>query len=265
MPAAGQRWSRVASAPPGALRRGGRRSRRARVAAAALNGSVLVLANARRLALSSATGLLALSSVALGTYAGFSAQVSNPGNTFATGSVAISATVGSPSVGDAVHPVGGTFGFGTISDLLPGEPIVRYLDIENTGTLPVAIAMTSAPVTGTAGASGSQLNADASNGLKLEIKRCSGAAWTAPDACPTFNGSSTLYDGTGTGSSVGGPIAPLVDPADSDAVVSLGTVYPGAANSGHYQLRATLESTATSLTSQSSTLQFTWTASNTTS
>ena len=47
-PDAGQRWRRVASAPPAVLRRERKRSSRARVAAAALNGSVVVLANASK-------------------------------------------------------------------------------------------------------------------------------------------------------------------------------------------------------------------------
>jgi hypothetical protein len=139
---------------------------------------------------------------------------------------------------------------------LPGEPIVRFLDIENTGTLPVAIAMTSAPVTGTAGATGSLLNTDTTNGLKLEIKRCTSGAWSAQDTC-AGGSASTLY--------ANGRVAPLLDPADNDASVSLGIVQPGGANAGHYQLRVTLPDTATGLTAQFSQLQFTWTASNTTS
>ena len=249
VPAAGQGWCRIASAPPALLRQK-RRSHRARLAAAALNGSVLLLDNAQRLALSSATGLLALSSVALGTYAGFSAQVSNPGNTFATGSVKIDAYVGAPN---SPAGTGNTFGFGQINDLLPGEPIVRFLDIENIGTLPVAIAMTSDPVSGTAGVTGSVLNTDSSNGLKLEIKRCLTSAWSATDTCASPE---MLYDD--------GRVAPLLDPTDSDAVVSLGTVEAAAV--AHYQLRVTMPDTTTSrtFTSQSSTIQFTWTASNTT-
>jgi hypothetical protein len=242
---AGQGWCRVASVPPALLRPARRRSRRSRLTAAALNGSVALLGNAKRLALSSATGLLALSSVALGTYAGFSAQVSNPGNTFATGSVKIDAYVGSP---DTPAGTSNNFGFGTVSDLLPGEPIVKYLDIENIGTLPVTIAMSST-VTG----GGSSLDSDATNGLKLEIKRCTGAAWSAQDTC-TGGTASTLYNN--------GRVAPLLDPSDNDNFVSLGTVQPGAADTAHYQLRVTLPDTATGLVGQSSTLQFTWTASS---
>lgn len=252
-PAAGQRWCWVASAPPALLSQK-RYSPRARLGAAALNGGVVVLDNAKRLALSSATGLLALSSVALGTYAGFSAQVSNPGDTFATGSVKIDAYVGSPNTPSGT---GNTFGFGQIDDLLPGEPIVRFLDIENTGTLPVAIAMTSNPVSGTAGVTGSSLNIDQSNGLKLEVKRCTTGPWTAPDTCTGGSGSA-LHTGI--------PIAPFVDPADLDDTLSLGIVQPGAVNTGRYQLRVTMPDTTTSrtFTSQTSTIQFTWTASNTT-
>ena len=241
-----QRWRRTASVPPAALRPGATRSRQARLAAAALNGSVVVLDNAKRIALSSATGLLALSSVALGTYAGFSAQVSNPGNTFATGSVAVEAYVGAPD-----SPVGGAFGFGAISDLLPGEQIVRFLDIENTGTLPLRVDMTSSA------AASSLLDTNVTDGIRLEIKRCAGAAWTAVDSCPLPGVATTIY--------ASGRVAPLLDPADNDAVVSLGTVEPGAASAARYQLRATLPASATALTAQSSTLQFTWTASNTTS
>jgi spore coat-associated protein N len=234
-PPEGQRWQRTASAPPLLVRPARRRSLRSRLTARALNASLTLACNAHRVAYSSASGLLALTSVALGTYAGFSAQVTTPGNTFATGSLAMSTALGAP-----MGP--GAFTFGTVSDILPGESIVRFLDISNDGTLAFSVQMTSAATAGSA------LDTDATNGLQLEIKQCS-QAWSAADVC----------SGGGTVSTVraSGPIA--------TSPIALGTVPATAANVAHLQLKVSLPTSAAGaggLTGQTSTLQLTLTATN---
>ena len=206
------------------------RSRRARLGAAALNGSALALNNARRLLFSSLSGLLALSSVALGTYAGFSATTSGPGNTFSTGSVALVAELGAASGS-------GAFTFGTLADMVPGETTVKFLDVTKTGTLDFALT---AEATATVS---SALNTDATNGLQLTVKHCT-TAWTGVDGCAGT--ASTLYSGR---------LAPL-----TGTPVSLGSVTAAAGGVAHLQLAVTLPSSATALNGLTSTIQFTWTA-----
>ena len=195
-----------------------------------LNGSVTLLCNARRLLLSSMTGVLALSSVSLGTYAGFSATTSGPGNTFSTGTVALVAELGAASGG-------GAFTFGTLADMVPGETTVKFLDVSKTGTLDFAL-------TGEATATvSSALNTDATNGLQLTVKRCT-TAWTGVDGCAGTV--STLYAGR---------LAPR-----TGSPVSLGSVTAAAGDVAHLQLEVSLPSAATTLNGLTSTIQFTWTA-----
>jgi hypothetical protein len=151
------------------------------LAAAALNGAITLLDNARRLAMTSATGVLALCSVALGTYAGFSAYTTNPGNTFSLGTVQMTTALGAPSGA-------GAFTFGTFADMVPGESVAKFLDVSNTGTLDFSYTMASAATASSA------LDTDATNGLQLEIKQCS-LAWTATDSCTAGGAVSTLYTG----------------------------------------------------------------------
>jgi spore coat-associated protein N len=211
-----------------------RLSAQSRLAAAALNATVALLDNARRLAMTSATGVLALSSVALGTYAGFSAYTSGPGNTFSLGTVQMTTTLGAPSGA-------GAFSFGTFADMVPGESVTRFLDVANTGTLDFTYVMSSAATASSA------LNTDVTNGLQLEIKQCS-LAWTGVDSCGAGGTVSTLYTGR---------LAPL-----AGQPVSLGTVSAGG-GTAHLQLKVTLPGTATALSGLSSTLELTWTATNT--
>jgi hypothetical protein len=206
------------------------RSRRARLAAAALNGSVALLDNARRLLFSSLTGLLAISSVSLGTYAGFSATTAGPGNTFSTGSVALVAELGAPSGS-------GAFTFGTLTDMVPGETTVKFLDVTRTGTLDFNLAAAASATASSA------LNTDATNGLQLTVKHCT-VAWSGIDGCAGTV--STLYAGR---------LAPL-----TGSPVSLGSVTAATGSVAHLQLGVALPSTATSLNGLSSTIEFTWTA-----
>lgn len=210
------------------------RSRRARLGGAALNAAIVLLDNARRLVLTSTTGVLALSSVALGTYAGFSAYTTSPGNTFSLGTVQMTTTLGAPSGA-------GTFTFGTFADMVPGESVTRFLDVTNTGSLDFSYTMSSAAT------ASSTLDSDATNGLQLEVKACANA-WTAVDSCGAGGAVSTLYTGR---------LAPLVGQP-----VSLGTLAGGGVVA-HLQLKVTLPSTAGALSGQSSTLELTWTATNT--
>ena len=208
------------------------RSRRARLAAAMLNGSVKLLANARRLVLSSVTGLLALSSVSLGTYAGFSATTSGPGNTFSTGTVALVAALGGPSGT-------GAFTFGTVADMVPGETVVKFLDVTKSGTLDFGLTASATATVSSA------LDSDPTHALQLSIKRCT-AVWTDVDGCA--GDVSTPYSGM---------LAPL-----AGSPVSLGSVTAGGGSVAHLQLAVTLPSTAMALNGVTSTVQFTWTASS---
>jgi len=213
------------------------RSRRARLAAAALNGSVLILSNGRRILLSSATGLLALTSVALGTYAGFTAQTAGPGNTFSTGSVALSIGRDGPSGS-------GTFTFGTVADMVPGESVVKFLVVSQTGTLDFGLTLQASAPTTT-----SQLNTDATNGLQLSVKQCAGSAtFTAVDTCSSGS-PSLLYSGS---------VASVASSA-----TSLGAVTAATGGAKHLQLSISLPSTTAIVGPATSTVELTWTASNT--
>ncbi|HEV2123226.1 MAG TPA: hypothetical protein VGW38_10690, partial [Chloroflexota bacterium] len=121
------------------------------------------------------------------------------------------------------------------------ESIVKFLDVTNTGSLDFTYVMESTATTS------SSLNTDATNGLQLEIKHCT-AAWSGNDTCAGGT-ASTKYTGR---------LGPM-----SGSPVNLGTVTAGAGNVAHLQIRVTLPSSAGSLTGQTSTLQFTWTATNT--
>jgi hypothetical protein len=210
-----------------------RRGHRAYLAAHLLNGGAALLGNGRRIVLSLATALLALTSVGLGTYAGFSAQTVSPGNTFSTGTLSLTTTLGNPTSSSP-------FTFGTISDLVPGEAVVRFLDVTNTGSLDFTYAMASTAT------SSSTLDTDVTNSLQVEIKRCT-VAWSGVDSCS--GDTTTPY---------AGPIAPL-----AGTPVNLGAITAGAGNVAYLQLRVRLPSTATSLTGLTSTVQFTWTATTT--
>ena len=235
-----RRWQRVATAPLALLRESGQPSRRAKLAAASLNGADLTLDNARRATLSALTGALALCSVALGTYAGFSAETFGPGNTFATGSVQMTESFGSPSGGT------GSFSFGTVSDLLPGETVAKYLDLTNSGSLDVDLALA------TTVTSGSALDSDANtaNRLQLQINRCPGT-WSTSGGVVTCSGTKEqLYSGQ---------IAPGVS-IPLTAGTTGGAVTPGSV--ARLELKVTLPSAATGTVGLGSTFSFQWTATN---
>jgi hypothetical protein len=181
-----------------------------------------------RFAYAGASCLLALTSLALGTYAGFTGQTISPLNTFGTGTVQLTAKLaGTPQ----------DFAFGTVSNLLPGDSIVRFLDVANAGSLDFTSAM-SAEATAS-----SALDDEPTAGLQLEIRQCS-VSWAATDVCPGT--ASDLYLGR---------LAPLAAGA-----LSLGAVAPGPAHTAHLQLKVTLPASSASMAGLSSTLRFAWTA-----
>lgn len=240
----GQRWRRTASSPLLLVRSPGSRSRRARINAAALNSTCLLLDNTRRVALSTATGVLALCSVALGTYAGFSAETVGPGNTFATGTVQMADSFGDPD--SASRPA--SFSFGTVSDLLPGESITRYLDLTNNGTLAFDLSLLPTVTVSSA------LDSHTTTGkrLQLQVTRCPApGAWSSSGgsvSCTYAQGRELLYSGQINP----GTTIPLT--AGKDAV--------GAGTVAQLELTVTLPSAATDFAGLRSTLQFQWTATN---
>ncbi|HEU5318484.1 MAG TPA: TasA family protein [Chloroflexota bacterium] len=206
-----------------------------------MNGASYVLDNARQVVLSAMTGVLALCSVALGTYAGFSAETVGPGNTFATGAVAMTESFGSPNGGS------GSFSFGTVLDLLPGETLAKYLDLSNTGTLDVDLSFDASLTSAS-----SLLDSDAttSRRLQLEINRCPGT-WSSVSGSVTCSATKEqLY----SGQIAPGTTIPLT------AGTANGAVAAGA--TAHLELRVTLPSAATTAVGQSSTFSFQWTATN---
>ncbi len=241
---AAPRWHRTASTP--SLVRCRRRRFRARLLASALNTTCLALDEARRIVLSGATAILALCSVALGTYAGFSAQVTAPGNTFATGTLQMSQSFGAANGGS------GSFTFGTVSDLLPGEAVYKYIDLTNDGSLAFDLSLDPSL---TSGSTALDNDADTTKRLQLAVRRCPGV-WTSSGTSASLSrfscslATELLY----SGQIMPGSTLPLTA-GSSGGPVNAGSV-------ARLELEVTLPSTATGTAGLSSTFQFTWTATN---
>jgi hypothetical protein len=150
------------------------------------------LSNKKRLILS-LTLLSSLATLAVfGTFAVFNASATNTGNTFATGTLSMSA---SPATTVA-----------TLSNMVPGDSITGLITLTNTGTEDIvgyqvattatvsslldnpAGAVSAAPCVGCTAPS-------AAKGLQLWVSRCT-AAWTGTGAAATCSG--TVSDVAGT-------------------------------------------------------------------
>jgi hypothetical protein len=125
-----------------------------------------------------------VSIAALGTFATFTSSTAADQASIATGSVSIA--LGTPGPANRL-----TLG---ASGLLPGDTMQRVVHLSNTG-LADSDDLGSVTLT-TSAATSSLLDTDATNGLKLEIDKCS-QAWTESGSSPAFT-----YTCGGTTSSV---------------------------------------------------------------
>ena len=158
-----------------------------------------------------------------GTAASFVATVRSPNNTFSTGSLALTTSAGASSLF-------------SISGMLPGDTVAAVIDLQNTGDL----AATGYTMTTTVDTPG-PLTADATNGLQLEVDRCSNA-WTAP---PPYTCSGTL-----TRSVVAGPLL--------QTGAGMGSTLPAGATD-HLRIVVALPTSATNgLSGQTAVITFRW-------
>ena len=166
------------------------------------------------------------STVSYGTFATFTAQTTNPSNTFATGTLVL--TTSSPAA--AIM---------TISALKPGDSIARPLTLSNTGSINSTYTLTTTAPTSTL------LDTDTTNGLKLEITRCTTGAWS---------GGPPSYTCTGGGSAVVlGPVSII------QAAQAIGSL--NASSSDNLLVKISLPSGAgNTFQNLSSTILFTWDA-----
>ena len=68
------------------------------------------------------------------------------------------------------------------SGIAPGDTIKRAVDVHNTGSLNLAsITLTTTATTSSA------LDTDTTNGLQMQIDRCSGTGWTESGSSPAFS------------------------------------------------------------------------------
>ncbi len=130
------------------------------------------------------------SAIGAGTFASFTATTSNPGNTFATGTLTI----------DTDHSGASFVG---LTGMIPGDSVAALLTIQSTGTEDMTYTLTTDVTATTAGAvpPASNLNVlttDTTNGLQLYVQRCS-QAWTGSGASSTCGG--TAADVVGTSAS----------------------------------------------------------------
>jgi len=145
------------------------------------------------------------SAISAGTFASFTATTSNPGNTFATGTLTM----------DTDHSAAS---FLALSGMVPGDSVAGLLAIQSTGSEDMTYALTTDVTATTAGAvpPASNLNvlsSDTTNGLQLYIQRCS-QAWTGSGASATCGG--TAADVVGTS---GAPV-PLIGSGGANTYTS---------------------------------------------
>jgi hypothetical protein len=120
----------------------------------------------------------------------------------------------------------------TLSAMKPGDSIVRNVTISNTGSLDATYTLATSATTS------SVLDTDATNGLQLLVKRCDSGFTT----CGT-----TVYSG-----------------AIVTTAVSMGVTLAGSSGKDYLQLTVSLPSSAgNSFQNKSSTISFTWTATQT--
>ena len=173
--------------------------------------------------------------VGMGTFASFTATVTNPNNSFSTGTLTLDTLQGSGSVAGS--------SLIAASDLKPGDSKTVLLEVKNTGSLPIA----SSTLATTASAS-SILDTNTTHGLRLTILRCS-QAWT----------------GDGPSASCGGAVTternnvPIIQ-----AAAGIGSANLAAGGSDYYKITVSLPATAdNTFQNQASSIVFTWTGSQT--
>ena len=166
------------------------------------------------------------STVSYGTFATFTAQSSNTGNTFSTGTLALTTL---PASGTAILSLG---------NMKPGDSIARGVTVENSGSINASLTLSTSTVAPTL------LTSDATHGLKLLVEKCVTAfGGTTPETC------------TG-GSAVSIPTQTVIG-----TNMALPALNAGAANKHYYLVTVSLPSTAgNTFQGLTQTVAFTWDA-----
>ncbi len=173
------------------------------------------------------------------TYAAFTAQISNSGNSWSTGSVVLTGDDGSSSVTGSV----GTALF-SAAGLTPGSTATNCVRVSYSGTLAAAVKMYVAPggLTGSAPLAGQ---------ITLTVNEGTGGVF---NNCTGFVSSGTIYSGT---------LANLAA-TRTDFASGAGSWAPPGAQSRTYQVTYTLSASApNSVQSSTAGAVVTWEADNT--
>jgi hypothetical protein len=185
--------------------------------------------------------------VGFGTFASFTATTGNPGNVFASGTLAM----------DTDHSAAS---FITLSNMIPGDSKADLLTVQSTGSEDMTYTLST-----TASAS-SLLDTSAANGLQLYIQRCS-VAWTGSGQSATCGGTAADVVGTSAAPvSIIGAARAMGNLCDSGADTQRATRGNSCANGGitvkdsdFLKVRVSLPSAApNTFQGLSSTILFTW-------